>query len=309
MHLVSVVIPVLNNASGLERMLRALVSQTYPREQTEIILVDNGSEDDTPAVARAYEQHYPALVKVLEETGHRGIAVARNHGLRLARGGVMAMTDSDCIPRPDWLEQGVRNLEVTGADLLGGRVQFTFSEQPDAAEYYDSIRHLQARYTIPLRHHAQTANLFARRSVFDKIGLFHADTRSGADTNWTGAAVEAGFRLVYSDETVVLHAARPLGELVRKHFRLGSGHPRSWRRLRRRPRDILVLILRNLLPPRVGSLRALILDRGTPAMQNRFWSIWCVAWLCGMATNLGRLYGAAALLLGKRPRAPAGESK
>jgi glycosyltransferase involved in cell wall biosynthesis len=295
MQLVSVIVPVLNNAGGLGQVLQALLSQTYLAEYTEIIVVDNGSTDGTLAKARTQAQRHPGRITVLEERSRKGIAAARNPGLRHARGAIIAMVDSDCTPMPDWLERGTEALETSGADMLAGRVQFTFSAKPSPAEYYDSIAHLQARHTIPARSHAQTANLFARRRVFDQIGLFDASTTSGADSLWTAKAVDAGFQLAYSHETVVLHPARRLGGLLRKQFRLGTGHPRAWRMRNVPRREILVRVLRNLAPPSRGKLQAMITERGTAEMQSSLWGIWGVAWLCGVATNLGRLYGSLAV--------------
>src|SRR5262245_46024865 len=101
---VSVIIPVYNNPDGLRRCLHALEAQTYPKSRYEIIVVDNGSDTPPADMVRAFDR-----VTLLEEAVPSSYA-ARNRGLAQARGEVIAFTDSDCIPAPDWLAHGVANL-------------------------------------------------------------------------------------------------------------------------------------------------------------------------------------------------------
>src|SRR3989338_7815520 len=98
---VSVVVPVYNDNVRLKKALEALERQSYPADRYEVLVVDNASEDDVRSIMSAYPR-----VKYLFE-GKRGPASARNRGVREAKGEIIAFTDSDCIPRPDWIERGV----------------------------------------------------------------------------------------------------------------------------------------------------------------------------------------------------------
>jgi glycosyltransferase involved in cell wall biosynthesis len=89
------VIPVRDDAEALRRCLRALAQQTLP--PFEIVVVDNGSSDDSAAVARA------AGARVVAEA-EEGIPAASARGFDEARGEVIARLDADCIPPADWLE-------------------------------------------------------------------------------------------------------------------------------------------------------------------------------------------------------------
>src|SRR5688572_5665963 len=99
---VSVIIAVWNSPCQIRQCLAALERQTLPRDQFEILVVDNGSTDDTAAVAHAVPG-----VTVIEEA-RPGSYAARNRGLVAARGEYVAFTDADCLPAPDWLEAALR---------------------------------------------------------------------------------------------------------------------------------------------------------------------------------------------------------
>jgi glycosyltransferase involved in cell wall biosynthesis len=93
---ISVVIPVLDDSAHLTECLRALAAQT--RQADEILVVDNGSADDSAAVARSFG------ARVLHEPV-RGIAPANATGFDAAQGEIIARLDADSIAAPDWLER------------------------------------------------------------------------------------------------------------------------------------------------------------------------------------------------------------
>jgi glycosyltransferase involved in cell wall biosynthesis len=93
---ISVVIPAYNEEKYLSACLQALCHQTYPREQFEVIVVDNGSTDATAQIAQEFG------ARVVEEP-IKGIARARQRGFEAARGEVIASTDADTVVPPFWL--------------------------------------------------------------------------------------------------------------------------------------------------------------------------------------------------------------
>lgn len=94
----SVVIPTYNRVGILRQTLNAVTSQTYPEH--EILVVDDGSTDETPLMVR---REFPA-VRLLQQANH-GPATARNRGLEAASGDAVAFTDDDCLPPSNWLER------------------------------------------------------------------------------------------------------------------------------------------------------------------------------------------------------------
>lgn len=220
----SVIVPLYNSRRHCERLAEGLLTLTAPTGDFEVVLVDNGSSDGTLAALESALKDAPFPVHFCEELGNQSSYAARNKGLCYANGSVLAFTDADCKPSPEWLTEGLAALESTGADLAGGQVQFSFARSmPSAAEYIDATRNMQMSQSISREGVAKTANLFVRRSVFDKVGPFDSRLRSGGDVEWTRRATQAGATLVYAEKAVVFHPARNLAELVKKQIRVGTG--------------------------------------------------------------------------------------
>jgi len=280
---VSVIVPVLNDADGIGSCIEALLSQSYPSELVEIIIVDNGSNDGTPEVVRRYP------VTLLTETRTKTPYLARNTGILHSKGEVIALTDATCTPVREWLDVGVRALVEEEASLVGGKVAFTFSPRRSAAESFDAISNLEMEKNIRDRGVAKTANLIFRRSVIDAIGLFSEERRSGTDVWWTGRATRAGLKLVYAPDAVVYKPARPFGPLLKKQYRVGQGQPEIWRAAGSGWPVILRRLLFGLFPPSPRAVRRSIRERGDSAMETELLAIWAVGWACKVATNLGRI--------------------
>ena len=284
---VTVIVPVYNNESGLEALLNALLDQSYPPQLFEIIIIDNGSGDKTLEIAKSFEANNTDRIKVLIEDRIQGSYAARNKGLAAAQGDIIAMTDSDCIPVKQWLEEGVRALDAQNAHLAGGQVTFFMSSKAQPAEMYDTIKNLQMKYYVEVKGSAPTANLFARRSVFDAIGEFDARMKSGGDSKWTQQATREGFCLIYAPEAEVYHPARKMDELLKKHYRVGGGVLSAWKFQGLSRWGIWKAFLRGFFPNKPKTIRKLIQENGKPEMEKKFWQIWLTGWLCNLVTNLG----------------------
>lgn len=111
---ISVIIPAYNAGKFIARCLEGLQQQTLPRVRFEIIVVDDGSTDNT---AEVVEQARLANL-LLASQPNAGPAAARNTGIRLATAPLVAFLDSDCVPRPDWLENLLLPMKKR-PDLLG----------------------------------------------------------------------------------------------------------------------------------------------------------------------------------------------
>lgn len=220
--MISVIIPVYNDSKRLELCLDALENQSYPRSLFEIIVVDNCSDDTVEKLAK----DYPRVIFCQES--EPGSYSARNKGITLAKGEILAFTDSDCIPDSQWLLHGSQVLSsAKDIGLVGGRVDFFFKDEdnPRIPELYDSLTYLQQDKAVTIHKFAATANMFTRRRVMDHVGMFDTNLKSGGDRNWGERVAAAGYNLKFISEAVVRHPARStFSEIRKRNIRVHGGH-------------------------------------------------------------------------------------
>lgn len=230
---VSVVVPCFDAARTLVRCLQSLTGQdtSIPHE---ILVIENGSRDGTPAIARAATEARPDLVRVVEEPVP-GSYAARNRGLREARGRIVLFTDADCVAAPGWLRNLAASLDDPEVLLAGGDVL------PDPSQEGLVARHA-ARSGILSRHGGlghprgpflQTANLGVRREDAVLAGGFDATLYSGGDADfcWRLLARHRGRRIAPVPDAAVTHIHREtLGGLWRQFRRYGQADVALMRR-------------------------------------------------------------------------------
>jgi len=227
---VSVIVPTWHDWGALAQCLDCLAAQTLPAEGFEILIANNNPEEALPpgyalpANARAIWQPKP------------GSYAARNAALGAARGAVLAFTDSDCRPEPEWLEAALAFFDRNpGIDRIGGAVVVT----PKGADWtlpelYDRIFGLRQERYVP-RGYAATANLIVRREVFARVGGFDEDLYSSGDKEWNLRAQGSGSRIALGEDVRVRHAARSSFEaLKKKRLRVAGGRFRMKRKHERR---------------------------------------------------------------------------
>ncbi|MDJ0742883.1 MAG: glycosyltransferase [Xenococcaceae cyanobacterium MO_167.B27] len=243
---VSVIIPVFNDPERIQICLAALEKQTYPRNYYEVIVVDNGSDESLENLVKQFPQ--ARLAYCLEP----GSYAARNHGIFLAKGEILAFTDSDCVPAPDWLEKGVKWLSATvDCGLVAGKIEIFFqnSDRPNAVELYDSVSFFNQQQYVEEENYGATANVFAYKWVFERVGLFNAQLKSGGDKDWGQRVFAKGYTLTYAEEVRIAHPARySFGQMYRKIARIrGVGYEQA--RATQPPLTYLLTTLSHLKPP------------------------------------------------------------
>ena len=216
---VSVIVPVYNDAGPLALCLDALEAQTYPRNTYEVVVVDNASDEPIgPLVGR-----YARARCTTEVTP--GSYPARNRGLAVSRGEVIAFTDADCVPTPGWIASGVRALaEHPGCGAVAGRLQLTFRNpaRPTALDLYSSL--ITRRQQVNVEHgFGETANLFTRRAVVDRVGAFDPQLRARGDVVWGRRVGAAGYRIVYAEDATARHPAPSILKFCRRVRRMTGG--------------------------------------------------------------------------------------
>lgn len=227
---VSVIIPMHNCAESLGGLFAALEAQEMDPDRFDVLLVDNGSDDETLERSRTWVRRTTLSAQVLSENSKIGSYAARNRGIRAAAGEILAFTDADCIPDPQWLSRGCAALSRVGQQtVIGGRVDLFLTgdrqaESANAVEFYELIFAFQREISIFTRPAFQTANLVVSRAAIDAVGLFDDDLLSGGDFEWCWRAENRGFQMVAEDKCVVRHPARSsLRALIRKSRRVAGG--------------------------------------------------------------------------------------
>ena len=218
---VSVIVPVYNDGQRVGQCIEALLKQTYPRTRYEALIVDNGSTDETPSVIEKYP------VRMLREREIQSSYAARNKGIMNAEGEVIAFTDADCIPAPDWIEKGVANLlGVPNCGLIAGRIKPSFKDpkRPTPIEIYESVMHFGQNRRVQRDRYGATANVFTYKKVFENIGLFNDTLKSGGDNEWGRRVFSSGYKQIYADDACVAHPTRySLKQLRDRIIRLAGG--------------------------------------------------------------------------------------
>ncbi|WP_197492253.1 glycosyltransferase [Arachidicoccus ginsenosidimutans] len=221
MKFISVIIPTYKDWERLRLCLDSLKSQTYPQEFFEIIVVNNYPDDTVPS-----DLVFEKNVKYLVETAP-GSYAARNCGLRVAFGEIIAFTDSDCIADKDWLTNAVTLFQNDPkVSRIAGRIQLFYKnpEKHNLVEIYESVYAFRQDKAADIGI-SVTGNMFCYRYLFDKdkVGIFNDVLLSGGDYEWSVRAQQKGFQIIYGNDVVINHPARnSFKEIVNKSKRLAG---------------------------------------------------------------------------------------
>jgi glucosyl-dolichyl phosphate glucuronosyltransferase len=219
---VSVIVCTYNRAASLDGTLKAIADQlTPPGLAWELLVVDNNSVDGTRQVIDAFAATGRIRLHYLFEP-RQGLSHARNAGIGRAKGAIVAFTDDDVIPNPDWITCVATCLKETGADIMGGRILPLWEHAPPP---WLAARP-RLRYPFAIMDHPVAspvvdargipnvwgANMAFRREVFARIGLFDPSLGvagrklyRGEELELVRRALAAGSRAVYDPRSVVRH--------------------------------------------------------------------------------------------------------
>jgi GT2 family glycosyltransferase len=189
----------------LHRLLTALEAQASVPGGFELVVVDDGSSDDTEQIVQRCSLH-PRYVR----QENQGPAAARNAGWRLARGAIVAFTDDDTVPDRRWLADLIAAFaDQSAPDAVGGRiVALERGLLADFVQLEGQVDHSiddhgQVRYLV-------TANAGWRREALEALDGFDESfpLASGEDTDLSMRAIRSGLRLATIDAAVVAHDHR-----------------------------------------------------------------------------------------------------
>ena len=212
---VSIIIPALNEEKMIGRCLDSLTRLAFARDRFEVLIVDNGSQDRTLAIADSFKDRLN--LKVLQQAGVR-ISALRNLGARAAAGDIVAFLDADCLAPADWLDRIFALAPADGAGILGahyllpedsswvGRTWHRYQEAPKSGE----VSHVPA------------GDLVMRRGDFLKLGGFDETIQTNEDYELCERARKAGMRVSAFPQIGVVHLGT--AQSLRVFFRKQAWH-------------------------------------------------------------------------------------
>lgn len=224
---VSVIVPIYNGEADLSELIACFLAQTYPKERVEYLLVDNNSSDRTLTCLQTAAEHCPIHIRPLTEAQIQSSYAARNTGIRAAAGEILAFTDADCRPQPQWLHTLVQPFVNPDVALVAGEVA-SFPGKSLLERFADRQDTLSQKHTLAHKFcpYGQTANLAIRRIAFEKAGLFRPYLTTGGDADicWRIEREQIG-RLEFAPQAIVCHRHRAtLKELASQWRRYGRSN-------------------------------------------------------------------------------------
>lgn len=199
----SVIVPVYNTGRSLQRCIEALQLLDYPKEDYEILMIDNNSTDNSSEILTAAKG-----IHVMHES-KQGSYAARNHALREARGSLLAFTDSDCLPDPSWLKEIEALFQDPDTHIVLGHVKPARNSGRlirMIAHYGHEKAKLVFNSSCPDVYFGHTNNMGVRRATLDSYGPFLERPR-GADTIFVRRVVngEGCSAVAYASKACVEH--------------------------------------------------------------------------------------------------------
>ena len=220
--LTSVIVPVFNGAAYLAEAIDSVVQQD--NGTLEIIVVDDGSTDGSAQIVHGCAAQGKTPVRYVYQE-NAGPAAARNRGLSICQGEIVAFQDADDL----WAEGRLsRQLALLNddppVDIVLGQVQFFALKSDQTA--VPTMEYLGSPRRFPIMHSAMY-----RRSVFERVGMLNADMRYHEDIEWFLRAKNAKASLRLHDD-VVLYYRRHAGNMTNDHIQLQRAWIPFLRRLR-----------------------------------------------------------------------------
>jgi glycosyltransferase involved in cell wall biosynthesis len=219
-RLVSVVIPARNAAASIGAAIAAVQAQAAGDMEVEIVVVDDGSSDDTVPRAAA------AGARVLSVSGDRAggnPAAARNLGASVSRGDPIVFLDADCTPLPGWLN-AILAAHARGATMVGGSLDLPPGLSPSArCDYYCSWYLVHSRRPAGVVPHHPPPNLSVRRDAFLSTSGFterQPFSYTNEERHWQAELRARGHAIWFEPAARAYHWNRPgFGNMLRRNYR------------------------------------------------------------------------------------------
>lgn len=218
---ISVVVIARNEEDCILKCLQSLAAQNYPRNNYEVVLVDNGSTDGTSEIARAFMSDFPNFRIVRNQIP--GIAITRNAGIHATKYDVVAFIDADCEAEPVWLSTLARAFReetakdssiaaVGGPNVMPGKTSvFRHALAVATTNYWghhDSVQAKNPNLRLEVDH-LPTLNVMYDRTKVLEVGLFdEGQGNISEDVDMSHRLRDKGYKLIFEPRAIVAHRWR-----------------------------------------------------------------------------------------------------
>lgn len=214
----SIIIPTYNRLNELKELIPSLSSLNYNPEEYELVIIDDGSTDDSLRYLEHLETPFEIVIRSQQ---NKGPGPARNHGMSVARGDYFIFVDSDCILPSDYLTKVDEALKKDNFEAFGGPDTYhpSFSPLLKAINYamtsFLGTAGTRGSKKSLAKYYPRSFNMGFHRKVFAKIGGFSA-LRHGQDMDFSARIYEAGFKVGLISDAFVYHKRRTS---LKKYFK------------------------------------------------------------------------------------------
>jgi len=210
---VSVIIPTFNCAQYLPQAIDSVLNQSY--QDFEIILVNDGSTDDTQVVVDSYSKKAFNTIHYIAQE-NKGLACARNVGIRNAHGNYLALLDADDVWLPKRLELGVAMLDAhPEIALVHANVVWMTEEgavQSEAKRYRNTFSDQIVKSLFLRNVHISCPTVLMRRECIDKVGMFDENlARLGCEDRDLWVRIAGHYKIKYIPEVLAYYRLRKSG--------------------------------------------------------------------------------------------------
>ncbi len=237
---ITVVIPTRDRGPALVEGIESILSQDYPSDRIELIVIDDGSVDETQKLVSAFS------CKLLTNASSRGQSYCRNLGAREAKGEILAFLDDDCVAGQSWLRDLVPFFQWEEVGVVGGYVDgYSNKSLLDRYEKEFSLlnlgkhmfRGMNDQFFVPM------CNMLVRKEAFAKTGGIRETLHLGEDVDFCWRLRDVGWQALYAPSGNVMHRHRnTLGKMLRRRADYGTSeavlcalHPQKRKILQWRP--------------------------------------------------------------------------
>jgi cellulose synthase/poly-beta-1,6-N-acetylglucosamine synthase-like glycosyltransferase len=223
---VSIIVPVKNEDKVIGRLLESLVKLTYTKK--EVIIVEDGSSDNTVSICRQYAEKYPSLIKFYHRRISSGKPSAINHAVKTATGEIIAIYDADTIIEPDVLEKIIPYFKDEDVAAVQGEL---YTVNPDdslitkVSVLNDFLTHVQqlGKEKLGLFIASLGTHTYFRRKSLEELGFWDSNALV-EDLEISVRLARRGYKIRYVPVKAGIEVPAKLSPFIRQRLRWFRGH-------------------------------------------------------------------------------------